>query len=112
MTERDRHEGRVSLSHWYAAPIFNRCPASAPGRSGILASALSLGQRGYGHAARGVAESAVVSDVVHAGSARAAALLAPLLSSRCQHCSCCVTPLTLATERSLTDECYYDRHAI
>jgi hypothetical protein len=78
MTERDRHEGRVSLSHWYAAPIFNRCPASASGRSGILASALSLGQRGYGHAARGVAKSAVVrSDVVHAGSARAAALFAP-----------------------------------
>ncbi len=79
MTERDRHEGRVSLSHWYAAPIFNRCPASASGRSGILAAAPSLGQRGYGHAARGVAESAVVSDVVHAGgagNARAAALLA------------------------------------
>jgi hypothetical protein len=42
----------------------------------------------------------------------ALAALAPLLSSRRRHCSCCVTPLTLATDRSLTDECYYDRHAI
>jgi len=68
MSERDRHEGRVSLSQWYAAPIFNRRPASASGRSGILASALSLGPRGYGRVSALLALAAlpVLCHVCHA----------------------------------------------